>query len=58
MQKIRIYIKRYHGCGINRIDNQLPLESLQLIQTLLQLIYTIIFDFVIAFPTVISKDIL
>src|SRR6266699_2956393 len=55
-REVRIYIKRCHGCNINRIDNQLPLESFQPIQALLQPIYTIILDFVIAFPIVVSKN--
>ena len=41
---------------MNRTDNQLLLRSLQPIQTPLQPIYTIYLDFVIAFPTVLSKD--
>ena len=43
---------------MNRIDNQLLLKSFQPIQTLLQLIYTITFDFVMALPIIVFKNIL
>ena len=55
-RKVHIYIKRYHNYNINRTNNQLPLENFQPIQTLLQPIYTIIFDFMIIFPIIASKN--
>ena len=56
--QIKKYIKRYYNYSINRIKNQFPLGSLQSIQILLQFIYMICLDFIIAFSIVPSKDIL
>ncbi len=53
-----MYIKRCYSCSINRIDNQFLLKSFQPIQTLLQPMYMIIFDFMITFLIVVSKNIL
>ncbi len=55
---VKKYIKDYYNCSVNRSDNRLSIKNLQLIQTLLQPIYTISLDFVTILPTVSSKDIL
>ena len=58
MCEIDKYLKMYHFCNMNRIDNQFLMDSLQPIPVFFQPIYTISLDFVVEFPTVLSKDIL
>ena len=57
VQKVDKYLKTYHLCGINRTDNQLPVDNLQPILAPLQPMYTTFLDFVVELPTVPSKDI-
>ena len=57
VQKVDKYLKIYHLYSINRIDNQLPVNSLQSILISFQPIYTTSLDFVIELFTIPFKDI-